>query len=57
MMGPGAGATTLLLWAIAAIAAAVGIAGTPLAMSEATMSYGFLACFAVYALVRQVLAR
>ena len=47
MMGLGAGATTLLLWAIAVIAAAVGIAGTVLAVSEATMFYGFLALFAV----------
>jgi len=57
MMGLGAGATTLLLWAIAVIAAAVGIAGTVLAVSEAAMFYGFLALFAVYALIRQVLAR
>ena len=57
MAGLGAGATTVVLWSVAVLAAGVGIAGTMLALSETTMFYGFLSLFAAYSLVRSAVWR
>ena len=56
MAGLGAAKTTLLLWAVAALGAVVGVAGTILAVSEALLFYGFLALFAFYVVVMSALS-
>lgn len=57
MAGLGAGATTVALWSVAALAAGVGIAGTLMDVSEAALFYGFLCLFVAYALVMSVVWR
>ena len=57
MAGLGAGATSVVLWSVAALAAGVGIAGTLMGVSEAALFYGFLWLFAAYALVMSVVWR
>jgi UDP-GlcNAc:undecaprenyl-phosphate GlcNAc-1-phosphate transferase len=52
-----AGATAALLWLVAALAAAIGIMGTVFKISEASLFYGFLSLFALYAVVMALLLR
>ena len=49
--GLSAGATTAVLWVVAALGTTVGIAGMTMAISESTLFYSFLGLFAVYAVV------
>jgi UDP-GlcNAc:undecaprenyl-phosphate GlcNAc-1-phosphate transferase len=52
-----AAATTALLWIVAALAAATGILGAVFKVNEAVSFYGFLALFALYAVVMGFLLR